>query len=385
MTITQETQQIIRSLIEFDTTSDRSNLDLISHVTDLIASSADTLTLNHNEDGTKANLVATIGPQNEKGGIVLAGHTDTVPVSGQSWSTDPYTLVEENGRLYGRGTCDMKAFCGLSIATFIDTARNRKSDLRKPLSLVLTYDEEVGCFGAKKLVAEESSLFLNPDLVLIGEPTSLKPAIAHKGIRCFEIKTKGHSCHSSNPEKGVSAIQHSNSFVTTIFSLAEKLKQSGIKDTRFEPSYSTVNVGTINGGNAVNTVPDECIIIFETRTVPGENFDIRAALEAKFADAVRAAGGELLIDTNEYVTTQPFAGNPNHPGTQFLLKQLGSDSFIVAPFCTEASAFQESGLNTVVCGPGSIDQAHKPDEFIDIKQLKEGQELIKRLTQRCFN
>ncbi len=376
---------LIKDLISFDTTSIHSNLTLITHVANQLDDLGAKITLNHNKGKTKANLLATIGPADTAGGIILSGHTDTVPVTGQDWRTNPYEVTEENGKIFARGSVDMKGFCGLALAQFIETAKTQSRLLHKPLSLLLTYDEEVGCFGAKNLIHQYGAVLPKPELVLIGEPTSLKANIAHKGIRCFNVHVKGHGCHSSNPDAGISAIEHSHQFIGLLYQLREEFRQSGVSDTRFSPSFSTINVATVNGGSAINVVPDECVFSFETRTIPGDTGDYLVhKMKRCFEQAISATGAKLKVNLDEYVTTFPFAGDEHHSGSQFLISLLDDKEVVVAPFCTEASAFQENGWNTIVCGPGSIEQAHQPNEFITIQQLERGANLIERVTQRCL-
>ena len=383
LTSTQTTA--IRDLISFDTTSVNSNLELITHVANSLEGSGASITLDHNNDGTKANLLATIGPRTSPGGIILSGHTDTVPVTGQNWGTNPYQISETNGKLYARGSTDMKVFCALALTEFDDIARNRATDLQRSLHLVLTYDEEVGCFGAKNLVRTYGDTLEKPDLVLVGEPTSLRAAVAHKGIRCFNVAVKGCGGHSSNPANGVSAIEHSLDFLQVVRTLAKEFEDVGLKDARFEPSHSSVNLATIEGGSAINVIPDECRFSFETRPIPGhDSQDLVDAVHRAFRQASDKTNGRLSVDIEEYVSTLPFAGDEHHTGTQFLLRQLSNKQTIVAPFCTEASAFQENGWNTVVCGPGDIAQAHQPNEFITVEQAQQGAQLIRNVSQRCF-
>ena len=385
MSLSQPQTRLIKDLIRFDTTSVHSNLDLITYVANYLDGSGANVRLDHNHDGSKANLLATIGPQTQAGGIILSGHTDTVPVTGQNWRTNPYDITEENGKLYARGSADMKVFCALALAEFDGIARERAQDLQRPLHLLLTYDEELGCFGAKNWVKTYGNQLEPPDLVLVGEPTNMRAAVAHKGIRCFNAAVKGCGGHSSNPANGISAIEHTLDFLAVVRTVAEQFRQAGIQDLRFEPPHTTVNLGTINGGSAVNVIPDECRFSFETRPVPGHSGqDLVDALHRAFKKAREETGGRLQIDIEETVHTLPFAGDEHHHGTQFLLRQLKDRQTVVVPFCTEASAYQENGWNTVVCGPGDIAQAHQPDEFIKTEQAIHGAQLIHNVAQRCF-
>lgn len=392
MSLNTNQTALIRDIISFDTTSVHSNLDLIEYVTARLEGTGATITLDHNADKTKANLIASIGPSDVEGGIILSGHTDTVPVTGQDWATDPYKIVEENGKLFARGSADMKTFCALSIAQFQKVAAQNAHQLQRPLHLLLTYDEEVGCIGAQNLITTYGDVLAKPDLVLVGEPTELRAVSANKGIRCFNASAKGHGCHSSAPDKGVNAIRFNSKLLGYVYRIGEELQKAGIQDIRFDPPYSTVNVGTIHGGSAINVVADECVFSFETRPVPGDTGEylveqlIRAQEKVKacFAKVAKEEGLSLNLGLEEYVSVPAFAGDETHIGSRFLVNLLDDKNVIVAPFCTEAGVFQNAGWNTIVCGPGSIDQAHKPDEFITVDQATRGAQLISRVAQRCL-
>lgn len=387
-------KSILADLISHDTTSHRSNLPIIDYIADRLDDTGASITIDHNDDGTKANLLATIGPQDQAGGIILSGHTDTVPVEGQNWSTDPYQLIEEDDKFFARGAVDMKGFDALAVSRFIETAKEADK-LQRPLSVLLTYDEEVGCFGAQNFVRDHTELLGKPELILVGEPTELKPVIAHKGIHCFNVYLKGTSCHSSNPSNGVNAVEHATEAIQYLldFSRSADLDESyGARDERFTPPNSTINIGQIQGGSAVNIVAEDCRFVFETRPIPGETRDLLLRdLKWFFEDAgfseywdqtSRLWNNEFWIE--EYVSNAPYEGNLDAPGTKFLIDQLDHKEPLAVPFMTEASAFQNAGFNTVVCGPGSIDQAHQPNEFITLDQFTKGAALLDRVTQRCF-
>jgi acetylornithine deacetylase len=384
MSTLQTEKTILADLIRHDTTSDRSNLEIIDYIANLLDGTGASITIDLNEAGTKENLLATIGPQDQAGGIVLSGHTDTVPVAGQNWSTDPYKLVEKDNKLFARGAVDMKGFDALALSCFIEVAK-RQSDLKRPLSVLLTYDEEIGCFGAQNFVRDKNALLGKPELILVGEPTELKPVIAHKGIHCFDITITGKSCHSSNPENGVSAIKYGARATALLYEIAREFEQAGLRDERFTPAHSTLNVGTLQGGSAVNIVADQCRITFETRPIPGETRDdLLRRVQEFFEEASFQKGKAFSYEIKEYVSNAPFVGNAQATGTRFLIDQLDHKKPLAVPFMTEASAFQNGGFNTVVCGPGSIDQAHQPDEFITLDQFAKGAALLNRVTQRCF-
>lgn len=385
--ISSEETRIIRDFIGIETTSRVSNLALIEQVANRLDGTAARVEIDYNADRTKANLIAFIGPD-APGGVILSGHTDTVPVDGQDWDTNPFQAEEIGGKIYGRGTCDMKSFCALSVARFESLARGGHDGLKKPLGLFLTFDEELGCDGAKQMVETVFPRMPKPDLVLVGEPTCLCPAHAHKGVRCFTTHIKGHGCHSSAPDKGVNAVRLSADLIQYLYVLSAALKDEGIKDFRFDPPQTTLNVGTVSGGSAVNVVADECVFTFDLRPVPGqtgddiiEAFHHRAEiLEHTF----RAVSSLCHIRIKEWGAIPAFAGDAAHPGTQLLLKLLPNRELIVVPFGTEAGIFGAAGWNCIVCGPGSIEQAHQPNEFITVEQINECSRLLTDLTRACF-
>ncbi len=389
MTITTTELNLIRDFIRFDTTSRNSNLDLINWVANRLDDVGLPPIISYSPDGTKANLLATIGPD-APGAIVLSGHTDTVPVDGQIWATNPYEVTEKDGKLHGRGTVDMKSFDALALAKFEGLARDHGygKKLSRPLHLLLTYDEEVGCLGAQRFVDTQKDTIIDPSLILVGEPTRLQAVIANKGIRCFNSYATGKSCHSSRPDDGVNAIRVNARLLGYIYRIGEKLKNAGVQDLRFDPPYSTVNVGTIKGGSAINIVADECVFSFETRPVPGDSgnqlVEKYKAAQEKVLKCLQNSAGTADLRLEEYVSVPSYAGDDQHEGTQFLISQLDNKETAVAPFCTEAGVFQNAGWNTVVCGPGSIAQAHQPDEYITLDQLARGAALINRVVQRCL-
>lgn len=384
MTLNQNQKKLIQDLIRFDTTSSNSNLELIHYVADTLSGTGASITIDYNDNNTKANILATVGPKDGEGGIILSGHTDTVPVTGQDWNTDPYAVHEADGKLFARGSVDMKGFNALALSQFIETAKDRHK-LTRPLSILLTYDEEVGCFGAQNFVNHHGDKLGRPDLILVGEPTELKPVIAHKGIHCFEVNITGNAAHSSNPNLGISAIKYGSRAITLLYDIAKEFEISGKRDTRFTPPYSTLNVGTINGGNAVNIIANHCRFIFETRPIPGDTRDnLLRRLSEFFEEAAFQKGKAFEYSIKEYVANAPYEGNENTEGTQFLLGLLEDKTPQAAAYMSEASTFQNAGFNTVICGPGSITQAHQPNEFIEINQLDLGAKLIQRVVQRCY-
>lgn len=387
MALTDLQKKLIGDFIGFDTTSYNSNLPLIEYVIEHLKEAGADITLDYNEDQTKANLLATIGPAEQGAGVLFSGHTDTVPVEGQDWETDPYQLTEKDGRFYGRGTCDMKGFCALALAQFLETAKN-KDALTKPMRLLLSYDEEVGCEGAKNFIENMGEDIPAPELVLVGEPTMLHPVHAHKGFYAYQVYVKGYGCHSSAPDNGVNAINLASQLIEELSRLAADLKLNGAQDERFDPPYTTSNVGIIQGGSAANVVADECSFVFEMRPVPGVNPEVLLKPYHEFCRQLEKSYGqvspECRIEISSTVSTVPFAGNSDHPESQFVVDLTGRKNLQVVAFSTEAGIYQDAGWNTMVCGPGSIDQAHQPNEFIEISQLEAASDMLVRLAQRCF-
>ena len=362
--------ELIRRLIAFDTTSSLSNLELIEFVRDFLAGHGVDSVLVMNSGQTKANLIATMGPRVE-GGVVLSGHTDVVPVAGQAWGTDPFTVAEKGGRLYGRGTADMKSFLAAALSMVPDfTARA----LGVPIHLAFSYDEEVGCLGAPSLIERLTADVARPALVIVGEPTDMKVAGAHRGISAFRTRVTGKPGHSSMPERGVNAIAYAAECVTFLKDMADDMRaRPGDKD--FDPAYTTLNVGRIEGGQAVNIIAGECVFEWDCRPVPGSDAGEAARrLESHVAGGVTArmrAGGaeEAGISTEQTISVPPLIADPGSPAEALVLGLTGQNDTTTTPFASEAGLFQEAGIAAVVCGPGSPGQAHRPNEFIELDQV----------------
>jgi acetylornithine deacetylase len=374
---------MIRRLVAFDTTSAKSNLALIEFVRDYLAEHGVASELTFDGSGEKANLFATIGPA-DRGGVILSGHTDVVPVLGQPWSTDPWTLTEKDGRLYGRGTADMKSFLAIALALVPEW---RARPLALPIHLALSYDEEVGCLGVPRLIERLPDGALRPRLVVIGEPTELRVVNAHKGCYLYRTTVTGLEAHSSAPQRGVSAVMAAARLIGFIGDLAEERRAAGA-DPRFEPPYTTFNVGVVEGGTAFNIIARQCRFIWEFRAVPNED---PAAIEAKLD---RFVATELLprmreihpganVVTERVVMLPAFAPERDSPAEALARRLTGANESGTVAFGTEAGHFQSAGIPTVVCGPGSIDQAHQPDEFISLDQVAAGERFLRRLAEWC--
>ncbi|WP_296232076.1 acetylornithine deacetylase [Pseudomonas sp. UBA4617] len=371
---------LLARLIGFATVSRDSNLALIGFIRDYLAGLGVESELFHNPEGTKANLFATIGPS-DVGGIVLSGHTDVVPVDGQAWSVEPFALSERDGRLYGRGTADMKGFIASVLAAVPALVAQ---PLRLPVHLAFSYDEEVGCLGVRSMLAALEQRPHKPRLCLIGEPTELKPVLGHKGKLAMRCQVQGAACHSAYAPYGVNAIEFAAKLIGKLGDIGEALALPEHHDTRFDPPFSTVQTGVIKGGRALNIVPAECEFDFEVRALPG--FAAQAV-----ADQLQTyAETELLprmrkVDAASAIRLQPLSAYPglatpaDGEAAQLVALLSGSEAFGTVAFGTEGGLFDQAGIPTVVCGPGSMEQGHKPDEFVSVEQLRGCDAMLLRL------
>ncbi|MDN3556530.1 acetylornithine deacetylase [Halomonas maura] len=366
--------QLLETLVGFATVSRDSNLDLIAFVEDYLDGHGVEHWRVDNDDGTKANLLARIGPAVE-GGVVLSGHTDVVPVDGQPWSSDPFVLRDGgDGRLYGRGTCDMKAFIACALA---EVPRWVTLDLKRPLYLAFSYDEEVGCLGAPRLIERLLADHPRPSAVFVGEPTLMQPVVAHKGSTNLRTTVTGRAAHSSQVNQGVSAIHVAARLVTRIEDVMAELRAEGRVDEAFNVAHSSLHVGKIAGGTAINIMARECSFDWEVRHLPGDRFeDLLGRVEA-YADELQAEmharAPETGIRTERLTNTVPALADDDNAEVLALCRTLvGEVPSGAVAYATEAGQFQRAGLSTVICGPGSIAQAHQPDEYLEIEQLEAG-------------
>lgn len=375
---------MIRRLVGFDTVSTRSNLALIEDVRTYLAGHGIASRLVPNADGTKANLFATIGPA-VAGGIALSGHTDVVPVDGQAWSSDPFVVTERNGRLYGRGTADMKSFIAIALAL---VPMFKARGLKRPIHLCLSYDEEIGCLGAPSLLRLLGSELPKPALVIVGEPTTMHVVNAHKGVHVQATTITGRDGHSSAPHKGANAIMMMGRFIGFLHQFAETLRLEGeagaVPGLDFDPPWTTLNTGIIQGGTAVNIIARECRLTWEFRPLPGVDTGAIMARVDEFAattlePALRAAAPEGRITTDILCRAPALRPEPNGMAETLALQLTGQNSAITVAFGSEAGQFQETGISAVLCGPGDIAQAHQPDEFIAIDQIAACEAFLTRL------
>jgi acetylornithine deacetylase len=371
--------ELLDRLIAFATVSQDSNLALIEFARDHLAGFGVPARLTYNAERTKANLFATVG--SGPGGVVLSGHTDVVPVAGQAWTSDPFVMAERDGRLYGRGTADMKGF----IATALALVPELLGRTREPVHLALSYDEEVGCLGAPHLLADLRAAGIAPRLAIIGEPTSMRVINAHKGI-CFSRTTiTGVPGHSSQPQRGVNAITAAASLIDFIEREARAAETRTRPDGDFEPPYTTYNVGKISGGAAMNIIAASAELEWEFRNVPWDDSDVlRTRIERYVADDLRGrlkARDPRADAVNRCVADVPgFMPDPDSPAVRLALRLTGQNRPGTVPFSTEAGLYQRAGIAAVICGPGSIDDAHRADEFVSRDQLAACGQFLRRVT-----
>ena len=376
-----EAKAVLARLIAFDSVSESSNLPVVDFVEGYLRAHGLECRRAPNAAGDKAAILATIGPRVD-GGIVLSGHTDVVPVEGQPWSSPPFSLREASGRLYGRGACDMKGFdaCVLAMAPAF-----RDAGLKRPVHIVLSYDEETTCLGSRDVIAWFGKDEPRPAAAIVGEPTMMAVADAHKSIATFRTLVTGHEAHSALPALGANAVAAAADVVSEIGRLAREYEE-GPLDPRFTPPYSTFHVGMIRGGTARNILARECVFHWEFRGLPGVATASALMKVQAFVDEVatprltRYVSGPAIATTLE-VDVPPLAAEPGSAAEALALRVTRSNRTIAVSFATEAGHFQAAGLPTIVCGPGSIDQAHKPDEFVDEAQLKACLAFLERLAE----
>lgn len=377
----ERTLALLRDLIGFDTTSRNSNLDLIHYVRDYLAALGVTSTLIFDRDRTKANLYATIGSA-DIGGVCLSGHTDVVPVDDQDWTSDPFTLTEREGCLYGRGTADMKGFIASALAMAPDFLA---ASLKRPIHYAFSYDEEVGCLGVRGLLDQLAALPVRPRLAIVGEPTGMGVVIGHKGKLAMRCQVHGHSCHSSLAPQGVNAVEYAAEIVTMLRRMGRRFAAEGPFDPAYDVPHSTVHTGLLQGGTALNIVPDHASFEFEIRHLADHPVDpmiedIQRFAHDQLEPEMRAVHPTASIGW-ETLSRTPALDIPAEDPAVALVKRLAqrNDQSKVA-FGTEASLFGTiADIPAIVCGPGNIAQAHKPDEFISLSELARCDQFLTRL------
>ena len=375
--------EMIRRLVAMDTTSRNSNLGIIEFIGCYLANLGVESRLVHDESGHKANLYATLGPA-DKPGIALSGHTDVVPIDGQSWSSDPWTIAERDRRLFGRGTADMKSFLAVVLTSVPEMLRRKPTT---PIHLIFSYDEEVGCVGVRRLLDMLRDAPVRPLACIIGEPTEMKVIVGHKGKMSLRCHVRGRECHSSLAPQGVNAVEYAAEAIAYLRDMSRRFAAEGPFDEDFDVAHSTVHTGTVHGGTALNIVPKDCSFDFEFRYVPGVEpeallAEIQEFAETKLLPQMRA------VDPSTGFSWEPLSSFPgldtpvDSEVVAFVKSLTGANSVSKVAFGTEAGLFEQTGIPTVICGPGNIAQAHKPDEYIEIDQIALCEAFMGRLVDR---
>jgi len=367
--MSSDSLSILEKLVSFDTISDKSNNELIAFVADYLRHYDIAPRLVPNEDGTKTNLYATIGPE-VAGGVVLSGHTDVVPVAGQPWTTDPFKMVRRDGRLYGRGTSDMKGFAAVVLACVPDMVRAR---LKRPIHIALSYDEEISCLGVVPMIAEMGATLPPIEAVIVGEPTLMDLVDAHKGAFGYTTTVTGFEAHSSQVDRGVSAVALAARLMVHLEDRMRARAAVADRSSKFDPAYTTGHVGTVTGGTACNIMARTCAFEWELRTIPEDDpaviFQEFESFGQGLLDEAHRISPFCAIDTIEDCAIPALSPEPGGAAELLCKRLTGKNATHGVSYCTEAGQFQRAGLSTIIVGPGSIDQAHKPDEFIEVSQL----------------
>ncbi len=379
--------EILEKLVSFKTISKESNLDLIEYVEDYMNSFGLQSYRAYNSTGDKAAIYTHVGPKCE-GGIILSGHSDVVPVEGQEWDTDPFKLTKKENLYYGRGTCDMKGFIACALAAI---PKMLSANLSKPIQIAISYDEEVGCLGAPPMIKDMQKNIPIADLVIVGEPTMMKAVNSHKGISLLETEVKGFEVHSSLVNKGVSAVMTAAKLISWLEVEMEKNRarsESNLNSLAapFEPPYTTLHVGKISGGTASNITAKDCSFSTDIRVVPGES--MHDWIDKYKIEASRVEKEIKLINKSSHINVNIKSATPGcRPEPEGIAETLvrsitGDNSINVVAYGTEGGQFQEAGYSAIICGPGNIEQAHQPNEFISLSQIKAGESFIKEIIKR---
>ncbi|MGM8884729.1 acetylornithine deacetylase [Psychrobacter sp. 1U2] len=379
-------------LIGFDTVSRHSNLALIEDVQSYCKQLGLNVELTFNDEKNKANLFVTVpagrNAEDINGGLVLSGHTDVVPVDGQDWSSDPFKAQIRGDKLYGRGSCDMKGFIACALSLLPKTVQlSNSGQLRRPLHLALSFDEEVGCLGAPLILADLKARDITPDYCIVGEPTNMTMVVAHKGIAVYRCRVHGKSAHSSLTHQGVNAISYASRLVGYVDSLADEFTSRKDNDEIFDVPYSTLSVGTIQGGTATNIVPNLCEFTFDYRNLPHmTQDDMLAPIKAKIAELtaqMQQRAPETGIELLQEEGVPAMTDNTNDELQQLIAALTGDHERHKVAYATEGGQFTNNGIPTIICGPGSIEQAHKADEFVALSEIARCDEFLQKLLDSC--
>lgn len=345
--------------------------------------------ISYNETNTKANLFATVPARTNtlRGGLVLSGHTDVVPVDGQAWDTDPFSTITTEGKIYGRGTCDMKGFIAVVLALI---PAFKKMHLTKPLHFAFSYDEEVGCLGAPFMIEDFQKKGFHPAACIVGEPTECRPVVASKGIHGYRCRLHGFAAHSSLTPKGCNAVEHAAELICWIRNLANQLKQQGPKDKYFDVPFTTITSNVIMGGTALNIIPALSEFLFEFRNLPDVNPEsiisqIKSFIDNDLLPKMRNEYEDAVVEIESMGAVPAFQAKDYAVITQ-LAREVSENPVIhKVSYATEAGIFENAGIQTIICGPGSIEQAHKPNEFVSVEQLDKYQEFLQRVVKRFLS
>ena len=377
-------REILDKLVSFPTVSRDSNLPLIDWVEEYLTAHGVASTRVYDETGQKAAIYANVGPEVE-GGIVLSGHTDVVPVDGQEWSTDPFTVIEKDGKLYGRGTCDMKGFDALALAA---VPKALKAGIKRPMQIALSYDEEVGCIGAPPMIADMVGTLPKANAVIVGEPSRMKVVTGHKGGTGFDVHVQGFEVHSSIAPEGVSAVMRAGSLIEWINRENARIRSEEPSEiaSLFYPPFTTVHVGQISGGTAHNITAKDCRFSVDWRFVPDDDTAARtAAFEAevaRVATEMKEIRAEAGIELSAFMGIPPLRPESDGLAEEIARALTGDNGTHTVSYGTEAGQFQDAGYSAVVCGPGDIAQAHQPDEFIEVSEFEAGERFLDDLIRK---
>lgn len=377
------TIEILECLVGFDSISGKSTHGIVGYIQDYLSRHGIAATLSFDDAGERANVFATIGPEID-GGVVLNGHTDVVPVEGQRWSTDPFKLVRQGNRLYGRGSVDMKGFLACVLAS---VPRFKAANLSKPIHIAFSYDEETGGYGMPVLLQSMADNSFRPEVVIVGEPTEMKIVTGHKGGYEMRTEITGHEVHSCDPTKGVSAISVAMKLIARIEEIGARRARDAIAASPFEPPYPTFNIGTIEGGAARNATAGWCNFDWEYRQMPGEDgaatiAEIEAYAATELLPAMQAVNPATDIRIITELAVPGLDDRNAAAAAAFVSEITGSNSLGVVSFGTDAGYFSDAGFSTVVVGPGSISRAHKPDEYIEVRELAQGLDFLEKVSKR---
>jgi acetylornithine deacetylase len=379
------TTELLERMVSFDTTSRNSNLKLIGFIRDYLDGFGVPYRVSTDATGEKANLHAIIGPR-EAGGLALSGHVDTVPVDGQAWTGDPFALRRRDGKLFARGSCDMKGFVAACLAAVPDF---QARPLVRPLHLFISFDEEIDCDGAKRLILDMAESGLRPDLCVVGEPSRMKPILAHKGKFDVKVTVRGLPGHSSEPSKGVNAVQAAGEAIAWVARESRRLAAEGPFEDGFDPPHTTIHVGTVEGGSILNIIPQHAAFTMEWRPIPGDpprrHLERMQAWIAETIEPAMKAVHPACGFTYDVALEMPGMALPPDHALATVVKQIaGSNSAGKVAYGTEGGFFENAGIPTIICGPGDIAQAHQPDEWIAESELEACDSFIRRLADRLL-